>query len=158
VMSLVLSHTGGPKSDRAATNRKFMTLLRLLPMSLLRFMLKGATRKSLRDAPEQLPFWEAYSNEMIARLSKADLIGRYQVAIDFDASSTFTPDDLKDWPGRILILEGDNDPIAEAPAREALKLLHPQARLHTFHGSGHVASIAKLAEYVAVIENFLKEG
>jgi pimeloyl-ACP methyl ester carboxylesterase len=158
VLSLVLSHTGGPKPDRAATNRRFMTLLRLLPMRLLRIMLKGATRKSLRDAPAQIPFWTAYSDEMIARTSKADLIGRYQVAIDFDVSSAFTPNDLNDWPGRILILEGDNDPIAEAPAREALKVLHPQARLHTFHGSGHVASIARLDEYVAVIEGFLNEG
>ncbi|CAG0927972.1 2-hydroxymuconate semialdehyde hydrolase [Thermoflexales bacterium] len=158
VRSLVLSHTGGPKPDRAGANRKFVALLRLLPMRLLRVMLRAATRKSLRDAPAQLPFWEAYSNEMIARLSKADLMSRYQVAIDFDASAAFTPDDLKDWPGRSLILEGDNDPIAEAPAREALKVLHPHARLHTFHGSGHVASIAKLDEYVTVIKNFLKAG
>ncbi|MBI5565787.1 MAG: hypothetical protein HY870_12905 [Chloroflexi bacterium] len=44
----------------------------------------------------------------------------------------------------------------EAPARAALKALHPQARVHTFHGSGHVASIAKLNEYVAVIAGFLR--
>jgi pimeloyl-ACP methyl ester carboxylesterase len=155
VLSLVLSHTGGPRPERAAANRRFIVLLRLLPMSLLRLMLTSATRKSLKDAPEQLPFWAAYSNEMMARLRKADLISRYQVAVDFDATSAFTPDDLKDWPGRILILEGDNDPLAEAPAREALKALHPQARVHTFQGSGHVASIAKLDEYVAVIKQFL---
>lgn len=156
VVSLVLSHTGGPNPDRAAANRRLIGLLRLLPMSLLRLMLKGATRKSLKDAPEQISFWEAYSDEMIARLSKADLMSRYQVAVDFDATSAFTPDDLKDWPGRILILEGDNDPIAEAPARAALKALHPQALVHTFHGSGHVASIAKLDEYVEVIKRFLR--
>ena len=61
----------------------------LLPMSLLRFMLKGATRKSLKDAPEQIPFWEAYSNEMIARVSKVDLIGRYQVADRFRRTCGF---------------------------------------------------------------------
>jgi pimeloyl-ACP methyl ester carboxylesterase len=158
VASLVLSHTGGPRPDRAAANRRFIFLLRLLPMSLLRIMLRSATRKSLQDAPEQLPFWAAYSNEMMARLRKADLISRYQVAVDFDATSAFTPDDLKDWPGRILILEGDNDPIAEAPARAALKALHPQAQVHTFHGSGHVASLAKSDEYVAVIKHFLWES
>lgn len=158
VTALVLSHTGGPNPDRAAANRRFLTLLRWLPMGLLRFMLKGATRKSLQDAPEQIAFWEAYSHEMIARLSKADLLSRYQVAIDFDAHAAFTPADLQDWPGRILILEGDNDPIADAPAREALKVLHPQAQVHTFHGSGHVASLARVDEYVAVIKRFLKES
>ncbi|MBI5565786.1 MAG: alpha/beta hydrolase [Chloroflexi bacterium] len=96
VVSLVLSHTGGPKSDRAATNRRVIALLRLLPMSVFRFMLQGATRKSLKAAPDQIPFWEAYSNEMIARVSKADLIGRYHAAADFDEQSTLTPDDLED--------------------------------------------------------------
>jgi pimeloyl-ACP methyl ester carboxylesterase len=155
VASLVLSHTGGPEPDRAAANRRFIALLRLLPMGLLRLMLKRATRQTFKDAPEQLPFWESYSSEMIARLRKADLISRYQAAADFDATSAFTPDDLKDWPGRILILEGDNDPVAKAPARAALKALYPQARVHTFHGSGHAAPIAKLDEYVAVIRRFL---
>jgi pimeloyl-ACP methyl ester carboxylesterase len=157
VVSLVLSHTGGPtlRAGRAAASRRFIALLRLLPMGLLRLMLRRATRHSFRDTPEQIPFWKAHSNAMIARLTKADLISRYQVAVDFDATSAFTPDDLKDWPGRILILEGDNDPVAEAPARAALKALYPQARVHTFHGLGHAAPIAKLDEYVAVIRRFL---
>jgi len=158
VGKLVLSHTGGPKPERAEKNRKLIAVLRFLPMGMLRAMLRLATRKSLEDAPEQRAFWEAYSEEMIRRLSKADLIARYQIAVDFDATSRFTPDDLKNWVGRILILEGDNDPIAEAPAREALKAFHPQARVHTFRGTGHVTSIAKLDEYVSVIQQFLREG
>ena len=154
---LILSHTGGPKPERAEKNQGFIAILRFLPMGVLRAMLRLATRKSLEDAPKQRAFWEAYSEEMIRRLSKADLIARYQIAVDFDATSRFTPGDLKNWAGRILILEGDNDPIAEAPAREALTAFHPQARVHTFHGTGHVASIAKLDEYVSVIKQFLHE-
>jgi pimeloyl-ACP methyl ester carboxylesterase len=157
VSRLILSHTGGPKPERAETNKRFIRVLRFLPMGVLRAMLRLATRKSLKDAPKQRAFWEAYSEEMIRRVSKADLIARYQIAVDFDATSRFTPEDLANWPGRILILEGDNDPIAEAPAREALKAFHPQARVHTFRGTGHVASIAKLDEYVSVIKRFLHE-
>ena len=155
VRRLVLSHTGGPRPDRARANRRAVTLFGLLPMRVLRFMLRGATRRSLRDAPEHIAFWEAYSDEMITRLTKADLISRYRLAADFDATSTFTPDDLKDWSGRVLILEGDNDPIAEAAARASLRQLYPQAQVHVFHGSGHVASIAQLDEYTAIITRFL---
>ena len=157
VGSLILSHTGGPKLERAEKNRKLMTVLRFLPMGVLRIMLRLATRKSLEDAPKQRSFWEAYSEEMIGCLTKADLVARYQIAVDFDATSRFTPNDLTDWSGRILILEGDNDPVAEAPAREALKAFHPQAQVHTFRGTGHVASIAQLGEYVSVIKRFLHE-
>ena len=66
--------------------------------------------------------------------------------------------DLNDWPRRILILEGDDDSIAEALAREALKAFRPQAGVHTFRGTGHVASIAKLDEYGSVIKRFLHEN
>jgi pimeloyl-ACP methyl ester carboxylesterase len=158
VNRLVLSHTGGPRPERAGKNRTFTRVLRLLPMSMVRSLLWSATRKSLEGAPEQRPFWEAYSKEIVDRLKKPDLIARYAVAIDFDATSNFTPDDLTDWPGRILILEGDNDPIADVLERDLLKHYHPQAQVHTFHGTGHVASIAKVDEYVTVIKRFLRAG
>jgi pimeloyl-ACP methyl ester carboxylesterase len=118
-------------------------------------MLRLAARKSLVDAPMQRAFWQAYSNEVIDWITKADLLSRYRVAVDFDAFCAFAPEDLEGWPGRILILEGDNDPVAESWAREALRVLYPQARVHTFRGSGHVASIAKGGEYIGVIRSFL---
>jgi pimeloyl-ACP methyl ester carboxylesterase len=158
VSNLILSHTGGPRPERAKKNRQFLIVLRWLPLGLLRALLRWTAHKSLEGAPAQRAFWQAYSNEMIARLDKADLISRYQIAIDFDATSAFTHNDLKEWPGRILILEGDDDPIAEAPMREALKAFHPQAEVHTFYGTGHVASIAKVDEYVSVIKDFLRKG
>jgi pimeloyl-ACP methyl ester carboxylesterase len=154
VKDLVLSHTGSPQPERAEKNRKFIRILKWMPTSLVRALLRAVTSKTMQDAPAQRDFWVAYSNELIARLSKADLISRYLVAVDFDAASQGSPEDLASWPGRILILEGDDDPIAEAPERQALKALHPQAAVHTFHGTGHIASIASVDEYVEVIKNF----
>lgn len=153
---LILSHTGVPRPDRAGKNRRFLALLHLLPTRLLRAMLRLSTRRSFADAPMQRAFWEGYSNEVIAQITKADLLSRYRVAIDFDLSGAFAPEDLKGWPGRILILEGDNDPVAESRARKALRALYPQASVHTFRGSGHVASIARPDEYAAVIADFLR--
>jgi pimeloyl-ACP methyl ester carboxylesterase len=152
---LILSHTGVPEPQRAGRNRRLVFMLRLFPMSFLRKMLRQATQKSLEDAPEVIPFWETYTAEIVEGMSKADLVTRYRVAGDFDATSVFTPQDLSGWPGKILILEGDNDPVAEAADREALKALYPQAQVHTFHGSGHIASIARIDEYIAVVKDFL---
>lgn len=105
----------------------------------------------------QRAFWETYFDEMIASLTKADWISRYKVKVDIDETSRFACDDLKQWPGRILILEGDNDPIVRAPARQALAALYPQARTRVFQGTGHAASIAKVDEYSSMIKDFLKE-
>ena len=152
---LILSHTGGPKPKRAGKNKKFIAALPFLPMGVWRALLRLVTRKVLSEAPAQQAFWQAYSNEMIATMTKADLVSRYQVAIDFDENCTFARDDLVGWPGSILILEGEDDPLAEARERDALKALYPQAQVHTFHGTGHIASVAKLEEYVSVVQAFL---
>ncbi len=158
IRTLILAHTGPPVPERAEKNRKLLWMLRLLPLGLLRALLRAATRKSLMDAPRQRDFWQAYSNRVIANLGREDLLARYLAAIDFDAASHFTPHDLERWPGRVLILEGDNDPIAEAPARAALKGLYPQAQVHTFHGTGHVASIARVEAYIGVVREFIARG
>jgi pimeloyl-ACP methyl ester carboxylesterase len=152
---LILSHTGVPEPQRAGRNRRLVFMLRLLPMSWLRKMVGQAARKSLEEAPQVIPFWEAYTDEVLGHTTKADLLARYQVAADFDATSVFSPQDLKDWPGKIMLLEGDNDPVADEVDRRALKDLYPRAASHTFQGSGHIASIAKIDEYIGVIKNFL---
>ncbi len=155
VRSLILSHTGAPRPERAAGNRRFLLILRLLPMPVLRWLLRQVTRRSLRDAPDAAVFWNVYSDEMVLRLSKANLLDRYRMAVEFDETARWSPGDLSGWPGRILILEGDNDPIAEERSRAELHALYPDAQVHTFHGSGHVASIARPDEYLAVVRAFL---
>ncbi len=156
VDKLVIAHTGVPEKERAGKNRRLNFLLSLMPMSWLRNLLSQATHKSLEDAPQVLPFWEPYTQEILNRLTKADILARYQVAADYDATCAFTPQDLRDWPGKILILEGDNDAVADEADRRALKALYPQARVHTFHGTGHIAAMANFAEYIGVIKDFLR--
>jgi pimeloyl-ACP methyl ester carboxylesterase len=153
---LILSHTGPPQTARAAKNRRILILVHVLPTWKLQALLRLSMRRALADAPRQRTFWEGYSDQVIDRIKKADLLSRYQVAIDFDRTWLFGPQDLKEWPGQILILEGDNDTVASSKAKVALKALYPQASVHVFHGSGHLASIAKLDEYVTTIKNFLE--
>lgn len=152
---LILSHTGGPDPERAKENTRLLPVLRRAPLRALRWLVGLVSRRALADAPAQRAFWLSYTSEMVNGLSRTALLSRYQVAIDFDAHANFSPFDLADWPGRILILEGDNDPIAETGARQALRALHPQAAVYIFQGAGHAASIARLEEYISVVLNFL---
>ena len=152
---LIIAHTGVPEKQRSGRNQRLLFMLSLMPMSWLRNLLRQATRKSLEDAPQALPFWEPYTEEILDRMTKASILARYRVAADFDATSVFTSRDLVDWPGKILILEGDNDAVADESDRQALKALYPQAKVHTFHGSGHIAAIARLDEYIGAIKDFL---
>lgn len=157
VATLILSHTGGPRPERAKANRRCLAMLRHLPIGLIRSLLRLAVRRSLQGLPERSRLWEAHASDIIERLTKADVISRYEIAVDFDANSVFTPDDLKDWPGRILILEGD-DVSAEIASRQALKAFHPQAHVQTMRGAGHVASLVRPDDHMALVRRFLNAG
>jgi len=63
--------------------------------------------------------------------------------LDLAENHRFTPDDLSDWPGRILLLMADDDPATPEPAREAMAAFHPQAQMRLFSGSGHATAVPK---------------
>jgi pimeloyl-ACP methyl ester carboxylesterase len=67
----------------------------------------------------------------------------------------FAPGDLAGRAGDVLIVESADDPILRASSREALRALHPAARVHTFRGGGHATALAMPAEYAAVVTGFL---
>jgi pimeloyl-ACP methyl ester carboxylesterase len=88
---------------------------------------------------------------------KEDILRLWRCAIDLHQNYRFTRNDLVLWPGRVLILESDDDPAISAPVREALKALYPQAQVYTFHKAGHTPILSKREEYMAVVKNFWKE-
>jgi hypothetical protein len=71
--------------------------------------------------PTYRAFWNAYFDEMIDTLEKEDFLSRIQVCIDFDQNYSFARDDLLHWPGRMLIIEADNDSYVPLEEREALR-------------------------------------
>lgn len=76
--------------------------------------------------------------------------------IDFAENFTFAPGDLKEWPGKILIMESDDDPAFKPATREAVRAMYPRARVHTFVGAGHTPGYRQPDEYVRVLTEFLR--
>ena len=70
---------------------------------------------------------------------------------DYNIHYRFSPDDLADWPGRILLIESTHDEAFSPAARAALRALYPQAQLRTFGGGGHAVMVGEPAEYVAAV-------
>lgn len=73
---------------------------------------------------------------------------------DLIKNYVFSRNDLVNWPGRILILESDDDPAFKMDVREELKVLYPMAQVHTFHETGHTPGYTNPGEYVSVIKDF----
>jgi pimeloyl-ACP methyl ester carboxylesterase len=153
VRSLVLSHTGTPEPGSSA--RRLATLpLALLPGGVLRGLFRKRLRGSFAAAD---PFWTRYFHETTARLGRADFLSRVRVAMEF-AEERYGPRDLDDWPGRILVLDADHDPLFPEARQQAVRSLYPRAEVHTFRGTGHAAAILDPEGYASVILRFLQRA
>lgn len=151
VASLILSHTGAPdgRNRRAA-----VAVVSAMPIGVLRRLLKARLGRTL-DAAD--PFWRRYFDRAIGEMTKADIVSRMRLQAEF-GQARWTPNDLAKWPGGVLLIEGDDDPLFAAAARERLRALYPMAQVHRFHGTGHAAAVLKPEEYCAVVTKFILEG
>ena len=147
VDKLVISHAGPPDPARGRQVLKALRWMQLLPCALLRaiFLQRMQTLLPVSApgavAPEVV-FMRAYLREVAClHLTKVGLLNLYRIVADLDLHHTFLPGDLADWPGEVLLIMADDDPGVPAPMRQAMQALYPQARLHLFRGTGHLAAL-----------------
>ena len=155
VSHMALSGAACPDPSRASANRRLLRVLPVIPLGLIRRLLRLALRRMLAKSVKNRETWMQEYMGLVEKLSKEDLASRYQIAIDFDENFRFASSDLPDWPGKILILEGDVDRIAGKRVRNELRALYPQATVHTFQGAGHSAIFTHTEEWLSVMKEFL---
>jgi pimeloyl-ACP methyl ester carboxylesterase len=150
VSSMVLSHTGGPDGRR----RRGAGVIGLLPGPLVRAMLNARLGRTLTAAD---PFWRRFFQEAIVRLTKADIMSRVRIQAEFSAA-VHAPEDLADWPGRVLIVEADDDPLIRQAQGERLRALYPRSETYRFRGTGHAAAILEPDAYANVLIRFFNQA
>ena len=120
------------------------------------WLVRGLFRRRLRGSFAVAdPFWLRYFDSTVAGLSNADLVSRVRLAAEFAGQTGYRPDDLDAWPGRVLIMDADDDPQMPAATRAALRALYPEAEVHSFSSTGHSAAIMNPEGYAHVIRQFL---
>ena len=149
VASLVLSHTGAPDGRRRGVAT---AIVAALPQPLLRGLLKARLGRTLDGADT---FWRRYFDRAIGEMTKRDILSRVRLQAEFGAQAGWGPDDLARWPGRVLLIEGDDDPLFPAAARAQLRALYPTAAVHRFQGTGHAAAVLRPQEYADVVTRFI---
>jgi pimeloyl-ACP methyl ester carboxylesterase len=156
VERLILSNTGVPLAYLVRGRRIANAVLSSIPWPLLRGLLTKSIIKLLGAPAAELPFWRDYTNELFAtQLTKADVMANLRIQYEYHLRYRFSPEDLAAWPGKVFIIESDND-IFNAERRKALRDAYPQAPVYTFHGAGHAPAFSRAGEYLEVLGRFLK--
>ena len=156
--SLILSHTLLPEREVVEQAAKAVRWMRLLPATALRAYFRMRLGKLFPEEQHpELTLSKALLAEIVNyRLTKAQLISLMRRVVDLGVNYRFAPDDLRDWPGSILLLMADDDPATPEPVREAMAATYPQAQMRLFSGTGHATAILKQDEYFAAIDEFLR--
>lgn len=156
VKTLILSNTSGPSGMSEKHLRIAPFLIGAYPTRLFRFGLKMRLLTLLNVSGSEREFWKAFFEEIALRTTKEDLINERKAMLDFVTNYQFSKDDLAQWPGRILIVESDNDSAFNKCAREELKTLYPHAQVHTFRNAGHSPVYDNSEVYISLVRDFLK--
>ncbi len=156
VGKLILSTTAPPIRAVGIKYQEQMVMLANLDEAILREGAKQQLFTTIAPPDHEAIFWRAYLNELYTeRQGKADILSTYHCLIDFMLNQQFSPDDLHDWQGRILIINSDNDATFGAEVQTQLQALYPTAQTHTFIGAGHSPGSTRRDEYFALVRTFL---
>jgi pimeloyl-ACP methyl ester carboxylesterase len=157
VRSLVLSHTAPANPEVVSRMRRSVNMLRWMPMGMVRGVVRRAFQSMMPEPSEETACLLAIYDELIDyALTKKDVMAILERMVDY-SGRTFTPQDLSTWPGKVLLVFGENDPATPPEVRQKLESLYPGCQVHVFEGSGHTTSVTHQEEYQAVIDNFISQ-
>lgn len=156
VSKLILLNTGLPDEQLGRATKYTKPLVTLLPLGIVRTLVSRILTKVLSVRAEERLFWQAMMRELVAQLTRADMVSSFDETIDYRLNYHFSPDDLSAWTGKILILQSDDDPATRPPMRLALQHMYPQAQAHTFHQAGHTPFLSQPDEFYPRVQAFLQ--
>jgi len=151
---VVLSATAPPRLGRADENERWQWVYRVIPMPLLRALLRLVLRLTFKGVTVERDFWRWYYFGVIAELTRADLECRYRLALDFDRGYP-EPPDLSDWSGEMLVVQGERDQMIKQEIRDLMQRTYPGARYARIEGAGHGPYLERPTEWMAAVTRFL---
>jgi 3-oxoadipate enol-lactonase len=152
---LILSTTTPPNEAARDKYQEQLKFIEMTPDALVREESKRIFYDIIAPAETERKFWEAYLNELFStRLGKADILSTYRCMVDF-MNSRYTHDDLKNWNGRLLLIDSDTDATFPPEVQQELRRLYPAAQVHTFVGAGHSPGSTQRQAYFTLVREFL---
>ncbi|HEY43442.1 MAG TPA: alpha/beta hydrolase [Anaerolineae bacterium] len=158
VRKMVITAIGPPDPENGQQIAKMMRWLPIMPTFLLRALINRSFSRLMSDRTGDQNvsmLWALLREVMYYRVKREDLIAALQRLVDQTQNYTFSPDDLRDWTGSMLVLFGSEDPATPPEKREAMRALYPRAELKVFEGGEHGIAFTHQVEYYAAIDEFL---
>jgi len=155
---VVFSHCGILRQSSGADRRTraLLWLVRVLPLAIIRRVLKRMTTGDIPSSSQWAACHEAYITDALLRINRGAVVGFLRSALDAHRRFRFDPYALASWPGSILILSSRDDALSQASV-DQLTVRYPRAAVELLHEGGHHAFILSPEVYTWMLREFLSE-
>jgi pimeloyl-ACP methyl ester carboxylesterase len=158
IEKVVLSAIGSPNPENSRQLAKMLWMLKLVPLGVLRAMMNRSFSRLVSEGDlkdEQMLMMAQLKEIMHTRVRRNDIMAALLRLIDQTGNYNFDADDLSEWPGRMLVLMGSEDPSTTPEKREAMAVLYPDAEHVVFEGADHSVSVTHKEHYYQALDDFL---
>ena len=163
VEAVILADTSGPNPASARRNAQQSRVLGFVPWWLARRLFQVGIKRLLKVPGElteeqetELRFQRSRLDVRLADLSKELLFAQSRAAYDLLNDVSYTAEDFRAWPGKMLVLQSADDPgLRRGEDTYALDTHYPGAKVITMHGAGHLGLVLRHDDYVREINSFL---
>ena len=159
VANVVFSHCGVLEysAEGEKQTKRLLWLVKLLPLFVIRRVLKRMTTGDLPADSQWIDFHEAYLRESIPNIERSMYVNFLRSSLVARRNFAFEPAVLDAWPGSILILSSQDDALSRQSVAQ-LQARYPRAKPHLLEAGGHHAFLFFPAAYTAALKEFLALG
>ncbi|MBN1439802.1 MAG: alpha/beta hydrolase [Anaerolineales bacterium] len=113
--------------------------------------------ESVMDVPEtRAAFWKAYLDGLFSsRLTKADVLSHFRTGGDALRKYGYDRPGIRPWPGEVLILFGEKDPVSSKADRKAMRSFYPHSRIQAIPGARHMPALFHTEAFRTAVDEFL---
>lgn len=157
IKKLVLSSTGplsAPIIQRVVL-KTILAVAPLLPENLIKNLYKKSLFQILSISDDRLDFWKEYLDHIFDQnLTKTDVLGHFRTGADTLERYAYGMN--QPWPGEVLVIGGENDPVSSEDDRNKISAYYPSTELKMILGAGHTIAMEKPDKYVKTIRDFFR--
>jgi pimeloyl-ACP methyl ester carboxylesterase len=156
VSNLVLSHCGILKQDLGLAKRaeRLSRLAKILPVSVVRWIIKKQTTGAVPESSEWVSFEAAYFREIGAEVTKSMFVDFLADAAETRRNLVAKPEIVQAWPGSVFVLTSEDDSFS-FNSLEQLEDYYPRVDSYVFPEGGHHALFFYPKQYTEALIGFL---
>jgi len=145
--------------DMLKSQKTFKTILRFIPFSIVRILIKKSLKKMGDDSyteKEKEVFKDFYelTDKQLTRQFEIHMV---DLLLDLEHHMDMVPEDFKKWEDKVLLILSEDDETFNEYCKKDLIAIMPNPTVETKLTGGHLALVIKCEKYIQLVSNYINK-